>query len=43
VHGDGLTFARRDDPAALLGRLGARVLDDLVEELSRDPQSYLAR
>ena len=42
VDGDRLAVARGDHAAALVGRVGASVLDDLVEELSGDAQGYLA-
>jgi hypothetical protein len=38
VYDDRLAVARGDQPAALLGGLGAGVVDDVVEELSGDPQ-----
>src|SRR5215216_4846856 len=36
VHGDGLAVPRGDHAAALVGRVRARVGDDLVEQLARD-------
>jgi hypothetical protein len=33
VHGERLAVARGDDAAALIGRVRARVLDDLVQQL----------
>jgi hypothetical protein len=39
MHGDRDAVARGDHPAALVRRLGARVRDDVVEELTRYPQS----
>jgi hypothetical protein len=42
MHGHRRTVLRSDDPAALIGRLGARVGDDLVEEPAGDAQGYFA-
>ena len=37
VDGDRLAVAAGDHPAALVGRVGARVGDDVVEQLAGDP------
>src|SRR5262249_34454364 len=43
VDGHGLAVAGRDQATTLERRLSARVLDDVVEELSGDPQDLIVR